>query len=152
MKRTLILTSALVVVAAAAQAQDQQVNLLSWGGAYGMSHVEAYAKPFEAQTGKKVVVSDADNPATPVKAQVEAGNVSIDVASVEYADAVRLCDEGLLEPIDPAALPPAPDGTPATEDFLPQGLSETEGGARGRSAAATTSWWGPGERSSSFSF
>lgn len=51
MKRTLILTSALVTVAAAAQAQDKQVNLLSWGGAYGMSHVEAYAKPFEPRPG-----------------------------------------------------------------------------------------------------
>ncbi len=48
-------------------------------------------------------MSDADNPATPIKAQVEAGNVSVDVASVEYADAVRLCDEGALEMIDPAS-------------------------------------------------
>ena len=30
---------------------DKQVDLLSWGGAYGKSHVEAYAKPFEAKTG-----------------------------------------------------------------------------------------------------
>ncbi|ABL70244.1 spermidine/putrescine ABC transporter substrate-binding protein [Paracoccus denitrificans] len=124
MKRTLILTSALVTVAAAAQAQDKQVNLLSWGGAYGMSHVEAYAKPFEAKTGMKVQVSDADNPATPVKAQVEAGNVSIDVASVEYADAVRLCDEGLLEEIDPAILTPAADGTAAADDFIEGAITE----------------------------
>ena len=50
MKRTLILTSALVAVAFGAQAQDKTVNLLSWGGAYGNSHIEAYAKPFEAKT------------------------------------------------------------------------------------------------------
>ncbi len=118
MKRMLILTSALVAVAATAQAQDKQVDLLSWGGAYGNSHVEAYAKPFEAKTGLKVVVSDADNPATPIKAQAEAGNVTTDVASVEYADAVRLCDEGLLEEIDPAILTPTADGLPATEDFI----------------------------------
>ena len=118
MKRMLILTSALVAVAATAQAQDKQVDLLSWGGAYGNSHVEAYAKPFEAKTGIKVVVSDADNPATPIKAQAEAGNVTTDVASVEYADAVRLCDEGLLEEIDPAILTPTADGLPATEDFI----------------------------------
>lgn len=118
MKRTLILTSAIVAVAATAQAQDKQVNLLSWGGAYGNSHVEAYAKPFEAKTGIKVSIADADNPATPLKAQVEAGNVSADVASVEYADAVRLCDEGLLEEIDASILLPAADGTAATEDFI----------------------------------
>ena len=124
MKRMLILTSALVAVAATAQAQDKQVDLLSWGGAYGNSHVEAYAKPFEAKTGIKVNVADADNPATPLKAQVEAGNVTTDVASVEYADAVRLCDEGLLEPIDPAILTPAPDGKPATEDFIAGAITE----------------------------
>ena len=100
MKHTLILTTAAIALASAAQAQDKQVNLLSWGGAYGNSHVQAYVKPFEAKTGIKVSVADADNPATPIKGQVEAGNVTADVASVEYADAVRLCDEGLLEEID----------------------------------------------------
>ena len=124
MKRTLILTSALVAMAAAAQAQDGQLNLLSWGGAYGNSHVQAYVKPFEEKTGIKVQVSDADNPATPVKAQVEAGNVSIDVASVEYADAVRLCDEGLLEELDPAILAAGADGTPAAEDFIEGAITE----------------------------
>jgi putative spermidine/putrescine transport system substrate-binding protein len=67
---------------------------------------------------------DADNPATPIKAQVEAGNVSIDVADVEYSDAIRLCDEGLLEEIDVSMLPAAPDGTPAEEDFIEGGLTD----------------------------
>ncbi|MFN7052067.1 MAG: ABC transporter substrate-binding protein, partial [Gemmobacter sp.] len=71
-----------------------------------------------------VISVDADNPATPVKAMVEANNVTVDVADVEYADAIRLCDEGMLEEIDPAILPPAPDGTPATEDFLPGALTD----------------------------
>ncbi len=124
MKKTLIMSTALVGMAVAAQAQDKQMNLLSWGGAYGSSHVEAYVKPFEAETGVKVVVSDADNPATPLKAQVEANNVTTDVASVEYADAVRLCDEGLLEVIDPAILKPADDGTAATDDFIEGAVTE----------------------------
>jgi putative spermidine/putrescine transport system substrate-binding protein len=46
------------------------------------------------------------------------------VADVEYSDAVRFCDEGLLEPIDPAMLPAAPDGTPATEDFVQGAISD----------------------------
>lgn len=120
-RRTLALSSALVAAAVtvtAARAEDKQMNLLSWGGAYGNSHLQAYVKPFEQETGIKVTVADADNPATPLKAQVEAGNVTADVASVEYADAVRLCDEGLLDTIDPSILVPAEDGTPATEDFI----------------------------------
>ncbi len=117
MKKILILTTALSGFAFAATAEEE-VTVMSWGGAYTKSQVEAYHKPFTAETGIKVISVDADNPATPIKAQVEAGNVTIDVADVEFSDAVRLCDEGLLEEIDSSILPPAPDGTPATEDFI----------------------------------
>lgn len=120
MKKTLILSTALAGMAFAASAQE--VTVMSWGGAYTKSQVEAYHKPFTEQTGIKVNSVDADNPATPIKAQVEAGNVTVDVADIELADAVRLCDEGLLEVIDHSALPAAPDGTPATDDFLAAGL------------------------------
>ena len=122
MKKTLILTTALCGMALGATAQ--QVNLLSWGGAYGNSHVEAYAKPFTAETGIAVNVADADNPATPIKAMVEAGNVTSDIASVEYADAVRLCDEGLLEDIDASVLVAADDGTAAADDFIEGGVTD----------------------------
>ena len=122
MKKTLILTTALSGFAFAASAQE--LTVMSWGGSYGVSQVEAYNKPFAAETGAKVTMVDADNPATPIKAQVEAGNVTIDVADVEYSDAVRLCDEGLIEPIDASMLPPAPDGTPATEDFIEGAITD----------------------------
>lgn len=122
MKKLLVLSTALTGVAFAGQAQE--VTVMSWGGAYTVSQVEAYHKPFAEQTGIKVVSVDSDNPATPIKAMVEAGNVTIDVADVEYADAIRLCDEGLLEPIDAAMLPPASDGTPAMDDFLPGSVTE----------------------------
>jgi len=122
MKRILTTTTALMLVTFSAQAEE--ITVMSWGGAYAESQIEAYHKPFTAQTGITVISVDADNPAVPVQAQVEAGNVSIDVADLEYPDAVRMCDEGLLEPIDAATLPPAPDGTPAVDDFLPGLLLE----------------------------
>lgn len=126
MPRILMLTTALGTAAfgLAASPVIADVNLLSWGGAYGNSHLEAYAKPFEAETGIKVVMSDTDNPATPIKAMVDAGNVTTDVASVEYADAVRLCDEGLVETIDASMLEPAPDGTAAEEDFIDGAITD----------------------------
>lgn len=123
MKKTLILTTALTGFAFAAAAEGE-VTVMSWGGAYGKSQDEAYNKPFAAETGVNVTMVDADNPATPIKAQVEAGNVSIDVADVEYSDAIRLCDEGLLEEIDVSMLPAAPDGTPAEDDFIEGGLTD----------------------------
>ncbi|MGP3698758.1 ABC transporter substrate-binding protein [Rhodobacter sp. NSM] len=122
MKKALILSTALTAVAFAASAE--QVTVMSWGGSYTTSQVEAYHKPFTAETGITVVSVDADNPATPLKAMVEANNVSVDIADVEYADAIRLCDEGMLEEIDPEILAAAPDGTPATEDFLPGALTD----------------------------
>jgi len=122
MKKLLILSTALVGAGFAASAQE--LNIVSWGGAYTVSQVEAYHKPFTEMTGVKINSIDADNPASPLKAQAEANNVSIDLADVELSDAIRLCDEGLLEEIDPAILPPAPDGTAATDDFVPGAIQD----------------------------
>ncbi|SOC04787.1 ABC transporter substrate-binding protein [Rhodobacter maris] len=122
MKKLLVLSTALVATGFAAQAQE--LNVVSWGGAYTVSQVEAYHKPFTEMTGIKINSIDADNPAAPVKAQAEAGNVSIDLADVELSDAIKMCDEGLLAEIDPSILPPAPDGTPATEDFVPGAIQD----------------------------
>jgi putative spermidine/putrescine transport system substrate-binding protein len=48
----------------------------------------------------------------------EAGNITWDLADVVAADAMRLCDEGLAMEVDhDELLAPAPDGTPASEDF-----------------------------------
>jgi putative spermidine/putrescine transport system substrate-binding protein len=46
------------------------------------------------------------------------------VADVEFSDAVRLCDEGLLETIDAKMLPAAPDGTSAEKDFIDGALTD----------------------------
>jgi len=122
MKKLLALSTALTAVAGVATAQE--VTVMSWGGAYTKSQVEAYHKPFTAETGIAVNSVDSDNPATPIKAQVEAGNVTVDVADVEYSDAIRLCDEGLLEEIDTSMLPAAPDGTSAEDDFIEGALTD----------------------------
>lgn len=115
MKKILIISTALSGFAFAA---DADITVMSWGGAYGGAQTEAHLKPFTAKTGIGAVMVDSDNPATPIKAMVEAGNVTIDVASVEYADAIRMCDDGLLEPVDIKALPAGSDGTAAADDFL----------------------------------
>ena len=120
--KTALLATALTSVAFAASAQE--VTVMSWGGSYTKSQVEAYHKPFTSETGIAINSVDSDNPATPIKAQVEAGNVTVDVADVEFSDAVRLCDEGLLEEIDQYMLPAAPDGTSAADDFIEGALQD----------------------------
>ncbi|WP_421708865.1 ABC transporter substrate-binding protein [Algihabitans sp.] len=115
-------TAALAVVAvaglAAGAAKADPLTVVSWGGAYTKSQVEAYHKPFTEKTGIEIVSADYNGGLAEVKAQVEAGNVTWDLVDVELSDAVRGCDEGLLEPLDHSMLPPAPDGTAAADDFL----------------------------------
>ena len=109
---------ALAVGALSVQAADS-ITVVSWGGAYTKSQVEAYHKPWIAATGNQIKSEDYNGGIAEIKAQVEADNVSWDVIDVELSDAIRACDEGLLEEMDHSSLPAAPDGTAATDDFLP---------------------------------
>lgn len=96
----------------------QEINVVTWGGALEESQVEAYNKPFTAASGIKVTTVSSDDPGVLLRAQAEARNVSNDVYDVTLSDAVRLCDEGVLEPISPDSLPDGADGTPARTDFI----------------------------------
>lgn len=120
--KTLLASSALAVSAGAVAAADMadSMTLVSWGGAYQKSQVKAYAEPYKAMhPGLEVVWDESSNEAVAkLRAMDEAGNVTWDVVDALASDALRLCDEGLAMEIDPDEhLAPAPDGTPASEDF-----------------------------------
>jgi putative spermidine/putrescine transport system substrate-binding protein len=108
----------LAVAGAALGMVSASLTVVSWGGAYTRSQVKAYHEPFTKKTGIKINSEDYNGGIAQIKAQVESGNIKWDVVDLEPGDATRGCDEGLLVEIDPAMLPPAPDGTPATKDFL----------------------------------
>lgn len=120
--KTYFLTTAMVLVLAASAKAD--VVVMSWGGDYGAGQVAAFNKPFTEQTGIKSSMVDSDNPTALIKSMVEANNVTVDVVEVEYPDAIRGCDEGLLEQIDPAIFPAASDGTAAKSDFMEGAITE----------------------------
>ncbi len=111
-------------VGASAPAMAQSLTVVSWGGAYTNSQVKAYHEPWEKKTGIKINSEDYNGGLAQVKAQVESGNVTWDVIDLELSDAVRGCDEGLFESIDPSFISPAPDGTQAVDDFLDGTLTE----------------------------
>ncbi len=116
---------AMTIVIETAKADDKKpVTVVSWGGAYTKSQVEAYHKPFTAETGIPITSADYNGGIAEVKAQVESGNVVWDIVDMEVGDALRACDEGLLEPLDPSVFPAGDDGAPATEDFYPEALTE----------------------------
>jgi putative spermidine/putrescine transport system substrate-binding protein len=130
MKNTLKYTTVSLVGAAsmafAFSAQAVDLNVVSWGGAYTASQLKAYHQPYMKENPSVTLNSiDYSGGLAEVRAQSEAGNVTWDLVDVVVADAIRGCDEGLFMEIDhDAMLAPAPDGTPASEDFLEGTLSD----------------------------
>lgn len=102
------------------------MTIVSWGGAYQNSQIKAYSDPYVEATGIRVIYDESSNEAVAkLRAMNEAGNITWDLVDVEGPDAVRLCDEGLAMEVDvDEMLPPAPDGTPASEDFGESLVSE----------------------------
>lgn len=118
LNKLIIGVSALAMTAGAAIAQD--MTIVSWGGAYSASQQNAYHDPYMAANPGVNIINDESSAEAVAKlrAMNEAGNVTWDVVDVVAADAMRLCDEGLALEIDAdTQLAPAPDGTPASEDF-----------------------------------
>lgn len=96
------------------------LKLVSWGGAYQHSQQKAYVEPYvKLNAGLKA--SWAEKSAEAVTYLGQSGNreaATWDLVDVVATDAIRLCDQGLAEPIDhDLVLAPATDGTPPTRDF-----------------------------------
>jgi putative spermidine/putrescine transport system substrate-binding protein len=120
--KTMLLTSAALVAAVPALAQDEPIQLtfVSWGGAYQNSQIKAYAEPYMAMHPNVTIIWDesSNEAVAKMRAMFEANNVTWDLVDAEGPDSQRLCDEGLAMEVDfDAVLAPAPDGTPATADF-----------------------------------
>ena len=120
---TTLMTSAALAFSAGFAAADghmaNEMTIVSWGGAYSASQLNAYHKPYSENTGVSII-NDESSPEAVAKlrAMNEAGNVTWDLVDVEAADAIRLCDEGLAMEIEhDEVLAAAPDGTSASDDF-----------------------------------
>ncbi|MDZ7840323.1 MAG: ABC transporter substrate-binding protein [Gammaproteobacteria bacterium] len=111
-----------------AQAQDPiTLTVVSWGGAYTESQVRAYHEPYMEMNPHITIVNDdgSANALAGLRAQSQAGNVTWDLVDMLPSDAQLACDEGILLQIDhDEMLEPAPDGTPASEDFYDGSLGE----------------------------
>ncbi len=121
--RTLFATTALTLATGSVMADGHMASdmtLVSWGGAYQDSQINAYAVPYtEMNPGVSVTWDESSAEAVAkLRAMNEAGSITWDVVDVVAADALRLCDEGLAMEIDvDEDLAPAPDGTSAEDDF-----------------------------------
>jgi putative spermidine/putrescine transport system substrate-binding protein len=97
---------------------EEQIVVASFGGAYSDSQSKAYFEPYMAESENKIVTADYNGGLAELRSQVETGNAAWDVIDLELQDAVRACSDGLIDSIDTSTLEPAPDGTPAAQDFL----------------------------------
>lgn len=96
------------------------ITIAGWGGAYETSQRKAYFEPFEKlNPGIKIKLANAGGEQVAgLREQTRSGTITWDLMDVTASDAVRLCREQLLLPFKhDAILSPAPDGTPAREDF-----------------------------------
>lgn len=89
----------LILTPGKARAQGDQVVVATWGGRFAEALTEVYYKPFEKETGIKVVVTGAPDFAK-LTAAVKTGNVDIDVADGVSGWVVKGEENGVWAPID----------------------------------------------------
>lgn len=89
------------MLAGAAAARD--LTIVSWGGAYQDAQREVFFKPFAETTGMALLEDSWDGGIGALRAKAE-GAPTWDIVQVEADELVLGCDEGIIEPLDWAAL------------------------------------------------
>jgi putative spermidine/putrescine transport system substrate-binding protein len=79
----------------------------------------AFVNPYREMKNRWVNVEEYNGGLAQIRAQVRSLNVKWDVVEIEIADAIRACEEGLLEKIDHSVL-----GRSAIGDFYPEALQD----------------------------
>ncbi len=115
---------AATLLTAQAALSAETLTVVSWGGAYTRSQVEAYMKPYTEKTGVTFNVVDYNGGLEQVSRQVESGEIAWDIVDVELSDAIHGCDIGLFEEIPHEILPPGDDGMPIEDDFFTDTLQD----------------------------
>jgi putative spermidine/putrescine transport system substrate-binding protein len=118
------LTAVSLAISSSIAMANGRITFVSWGGVYTASQVKACIEPYQKETGQEFNIVDYNGGLAQIRAQVEANNVQWDIVDFTPQDAIRGCDEGILEVLDHSQWQAAPDGTPATEDFVEGGLHD----------------------------
>ena len=104
MRKTYLAAACFAGLFAATTAQAAEINILSGGGAYQASQKEAYFKPFEKETGIKVIEDEYNFELAKIKAEVDSGDVKSDVYDLDAPTVLQACAEGIIQKIDYAKL------------------------------------------------
>jgi putative spermidine/putrescine transport system substrate-binding protein len=85
---------------AEAQGKPKEVVVANWGGDAVKHYADAWGKPYEKDTGIKVVIDGTGPTAGKLRAMVEAKNATWDVADAGPGTCLILGKAGILEEID----------------------------------------------------
>lgn len=94
------------------------LTVTTWAGEYSRAQANAFFRPYSLRTGVDVHPALYDGELDGLRQQVKSRQYTWDIVDFELPTAIKACDEGLLEKIDPVVLPPGANGTPAAKDFV----------------------------------
>lgn len=115
-KYALVLVFVLMPLSSIAQQVDE-LTISSWGGAYEEAQLAAYFEPFEKAHNVQINLKRYDGGIAALEPPDNPDEAVWDVIDLTESDALAACDNRLLAEFDELLLEPAPDGTPAQDDF-----------------------------------
>jgi putative spermidine/putrescine transport system substrate-binding protein len=134
---------AALLAAGSASAQQRDLTIVSWGGAYQDAQREVFFRPFQQQSGTRLLEETWDGGVGVLRAKIQSGANNWDLVQVESEELLLGCEEGLFDRMDFAAIG-------GEQRFIPAAVSECGVGNilysfvlaydRGRMSTAPTSW------------
>ncbi|MCA1365757.1 ABC transporter substrate-binding protein [Bradyrhizobium sp. IC3069] len=95
-----VLANAMSSMAGNAWAATDDLRVVVYGGDVAKAYIDAYVKPFEAETGIKVTPITDQITSTQLELMVSTKSVTVDVVPLTQGSTIAAGAKGLLEPID----------------------------------------------------
>ncbi|WP_345798369.1 ABC transporter substrate-binding protein [Castellaniella sp. MT123] len=101
--------AALAAVGAKPALAQEELAVMSFGGAYQQAWRKAVFEPYTAKAGIKIIEQEYGGEIAKIKAMIESGNVTLNAVDVDAPTLLQGCDEGIFEKIDWAQIGPKDD-------------------------------------------
>lgn len=100
------------------------LTVTTWSGEYSRAQANAFFRPYSLQHWADVRMALYDGQLGPIRQQIKSKHYSWDVVDFELPTAIKACDEGLLERINPRMLSSGANGKSARRDFVPNAIGK----------------------------
>jgi putative spermidine/putrescine transport system substrate-binding protein len=114
--------AALALSGASAGAQQRDLTVVSWGGAYQEAQREVYFRPWMTTRNQRLLEETWDGGVGVLRARIQSGANTWDVVQVESEELLIGCEEGLFERLDFSAIG-------GRDNYIPQAVHECGVGA-----------------------